>query len=552
MSQLLELWKKLKHKLADRQFLLSLLPALLIALYLAGLLIHAAYNGVRIMFSANTSAEPIWNWNPFVAISSVFSPFGIFLIAFVYGMVFLFSGRARELLAGEKTDKDQRGFEILHDGLHGTSGWMTKEEQIHTLQVGKAESLSGTLIGKMDAEGSGRIAAVSDQLYMSGHVIVYAPTVDFTEEEQWAVSAPGDLAESLDPPPADFMLLNEELAADRQDCLFSEQTATADAGVEQVSEFGHLRNAPIDAKKTDPYSRGPNAREEFFALNVKKLDRRLSAKQQEEWENIYASFRAHSALHGIISGKETISLKVFNAETGANEIKEILCLTVVQYRVKVLIPETELWADGQAHPRHIVSHMVGAQIDYVITNVDRAGNCAVASRRRALELRRNRFKYARRGNQPGDHVMVNVLIVGPKLMRVECWGHDILLTPRSLTYASVADLREEYHSGQQLEAVVKEYNPESDDLRISVKEVNPNPFDDADIRHPVGSECRAIIGGRYRGGVFCRLPDDVTCMCVYSNIFTEYDCSPGDAVLVRITHYDYASKHVYGRIVLRL
>ena len=100
MSQLYELWKKLKHKLADRQFLLSLLPALLIALYLAGLLIHAAYNGVRIMFSANTSAEPIWNWNPFVAISSVFSPFGIFLIAFVYGMVFLFSGRARELLTG--------------------------------------------------------------------------------------------------------------------------------------------------------------------------------------------------------------------------------------------------------------------------------------------------------------------------------------------------------------------------------------------------------------------------------------------------------------------
>lgn len=173
MSQLYELWKKLKHKLADRQFLLSLLPALLIALYLAGLLIHAAYNGVRIMFSANTSAEPIWNWNPFVAISSVFSPFGIFLIAFVYGMVFLFSGRARELLTGEKTDKDQRGFEILHDGLHGTSGWMTKEEQTHTLQVGKAESLSGTLIGKMDAEGSDRIAAVSDQLYMSGHVIVY-------------------------------------------------------------------------------------------------------------------------------------------------------------------------------------------------------------------------------------------------------------------------------------------------------------------------------------------------------------------------------------------
>ena len=107
MSRLLELWKKLKHKLTDGQFLLSLLPAFLIALYLAGLLIHAAYNGVRIMFSANPFEEPVWNWNPFVAISSVFSPFGVFFIAFVCGMVFLFSSRARELLAGEKLDKDR-------------------------------------------------------------------------------------------------------------------------------------------------------------------------------------------------------------------------------------------------------------------------------------------------------------------------------------------------------------------------------------------------------------------------------------------------------------
>ena len=48
-----------------------------------------------------------------------------------------------------------------------------------------------------------------------------------------------------------------------------------------------------DVYKRQPYSRGPNAREEFFALNVRKLDRRLSAKQQEEWENIYALSLIH-------------------------------------------------------------------------------------------------------------------------------------------------------------------------------------------------------------------------------------------------------------------
>ena len=37
MSQLFEFWKKVKPKLADRQFLLSVLPSLLIALYLGNL-----------------------------------------------------------------------------------------------------------------------------------------------------------------------------------------------------------------------------------------------------------------------------------------------------------------------------------------------------------------------------------------------------------------------------------------------------------------------------------------------------------------------------------
>lgn len=424
---------------------------------------------------------------------------------------------------------------VLADALE-----VVPQEQSESFDVSKEDDLKKIPYG--DTE-------ISDSLLTSDT----KESSDGLTDELWAASVPsGSMGGEPTPLPTDSILLSEWPAADQPDRLSLEQIGAMDTEAEQVSEFRHLKDTPDDAEKIDSASRSKSVREDFSAMNIKKSDRDLSPKQREEWENIYASFRSHSALHGLISGKETIALKVFNEETGANEIKEILCLTVVQYRVKVLIPETELWADGQAHPRHIVSHMVGAQIDYVITNVDRAGNCAVASRRRALELRRNRFKYARRGNQPGDHVMVNVLIVGPKLMRVECWGHDILLTPRSLTYASVADLREEYHSGQQLEAVVKEYNPESDDLRISVKEVNPNPFDDADIRHPVGSECRAIIGGRYRGGVFCRLPDDVTCMCLYSNIFTEYDCSPGDAVLVRITHYDYASKHVYGRIVLRL
>ena len=40
-------------------------------------------------------------------------------------------------------------------------------------------------------------------------------------------------------------------------------------------------------------------------------------------------------------------------------------------------------------------------------------------------------------------------------------------------------------------------------------------------------------------------------MCLFGRGYTEYDCNPGDRVIVHITRYDYTKKHIYGRIVAR-
>lgn len=293
------------------------------------------------------------------------------------------------------------------------------------------------------------------------------------------------------------------------------------------------------------------AREEFFGLDIKTLDRDLSPLQKKEWTDIYSSFRAGTPIAGTVSGKEEIELTVRNKETGRPERISILCFTVINYRVKVLIPETELWNNGKVLKRHVASHMVGANIQYVITSIDREGECALASRSLAMEQRRRAFAHARSGNTPGEIVPCNVLVVGPKQVLLECGGYDLVLRPTDLSYSSILDLRDEYRSGQVLEAVIKEFDPEAEKLEVSVKEVNPNPFDGADTRHPVGSDRQAIVTNRYRGGVFCRLADTTTCMCLFGRGYTEYDCNPGDRVIVHITRYDYTKKHIYGRIVAR-
>ena len=72
--------------------------------------------------------------------------------------------------------------------------------------------------------------------------------------------------------------------------------------------------------------------------------------------------------------------------------KEINCLVVIEYRVKILIPEQEIWFDEKTRrPSHVLRSMAGSTIDYVITAIDREGECCVASRREALNIRRRSF-----------------------------------------------------------------------------------------------------------------------------------------------------------------
>lgn len=288
----------------------------------------------------------------------------------------------------------------------------------------------------------------------------------------------------------------------------------------------------------------------FYQLNVHELDKGLSDDELAEWNAIYASYRSKSLMRGEVVGVDINRFKVHNSETGAEEIRSILSLVIIGYRVKVLIPESEIWASGDERPAHVVKSMVGSTVEYVITNIDREGEVAVASRSKALVKRRNLFNASRHGHNAGDIVDCTVLAVGPKKCLVECNGYDIILSQRDLSYGAIPDLRMEYSSGQQLKAVVKSYS--RNELTVSVKEVNPNPFTGADRRHPIGSRRQAVISGKYKGGIFCTLSDKSVCLCLYSNIHFDNEFVIGDRVLILVTQFDFERELMYGRIVGKL
>lgn len=362
----------------------------------------------------------------------------------------------------------------------------------------------------------------------------------------------GEEAPQSDQPPEDMDTPPVELPAEGQDTGQDGEPAapTEPLPPEESSAMKPFWMEP-GALPPPPPEPEPqkNDRQSFYGLDFNALDRGLTAEERQEWNSIYASYRGRSALTGTIIGVDPLHISVRNKETGAMEKKTMYCAIVVPYRVRVVIPDTEMWEQEQARPDFVLQNMVGAAIDFIIIKVDRENGVAVASRR--LAARSQRYFFAHRPNlsQTGAQVKCRVLSVGPRRCLVECYGHDINLTQRELRYTAIPDLRDEYHPGEELDCVVTGFDPEKDDLQISVKATQSNPFDGAEQRHPVGSRRYATIAGKYGGGVFCNLPDGTVCMCNYSYQHEDSDFMVGDTVIVLIQRFEEEKRQMYGKIM---
>lgn len=365
-----------------------------------------------------------------------------------------------------------------------------------------------------------------------------------------------------DAPEEPLLPYGEEDTESETTVMEAEEAVVLDAS-EPVSEDLAEPSDPAPKRRTRRKTAAESSEEEptpkaaesdqksFYDLDFHTLDQNLSPEQRQEWNTIYASFRSRSAMRGTIIGIDPHSMAVRDPQSGALETKRMYCAVIVPFRVRILIPETELWTEGDERPNFVLRNMAGAQIDFVITHVDREAGFAIGSRKLALRSRRYFFS-AQLFHRPGSRVTCHVLAVGPRRCLVECYGHDLNLTQRDMSYAAIPDLRDQYHPGDELNCIVKQYDRQADTLEISVKESVPNPFDDAVFRHPVGSRRQASIAGKYAGGVFCNLPDGAVVMCRYAFHYEDSDFQIGDTVMVVIQRYDEGKKQIFGKIVGKL
>jgi ribosomal protein S1 len=288
----------------------------------------------------------------------------------------------------------------------------------------------------------------------------------------------------------------------------------------------------------------------FYEADFRRLDRNLSDPEREEWNEIYASFRSKSILTGTVIGVDENVLPLRNPETKQIEMQTIYSLVIIGYRVKILIPENAVWVDGEERGTFLIRGMIGATVDYVITNIDREGECCLASRAMAAVKRRRAFLgNPRTAPKAGDIVKASLLVVGGRRCLLTCGGFDVPLWTREMSYTSILDMREVYRPGQELSAQYLGYDAENGNIGLSVKLATPNPFIGAERRHPVGRRRQAVISSKYKGGVFCALPDGTTVLCLYSNDHLDSEFLLGDSVIIYISQYDFKHQFIYGRIV---
>ena len=125
------------------------IPLTLVGWYFYGMFLNSLRLGIDATFhTTGEEITSIWVWNPFKNLFAVFTPFGLGATAVIVLLICLITKKGYIWFSGYKYIRDERGFDILPDGTHGTSGFLTEKEMRQFLEMGSVREVNGMILGK--------------------------------------------------------------------------------------------------------------------------------------------------------------------------------------------------------------------------------------------------------------------------------------------------------------------------------------------------------------------------------------------------------------------
>ena len=155
----------------------SYLPLLLICLYFYGMAVNSIRLGIQSTFGGEP-VESIWVWNPFQNILAAFSLYGLGIAAICLLLIALITKKGYNILSGYKFEHDKRGFDILPDGTHGTSGFMKRADMEKVLNLAASDKLTGTILGKLkdspdDSDRFAEYVSLKSDCGLNNHTLIF-------------------------------------------------------------------------------------------------------------------------------------------------------------------------------------------------------------------------------------------------------------------------------------------------------------------------------------------------------------------------------------------
>lgn len=210
--------------------------------------------------------------------------------------------------------------------------------------------------------------------------------------------------------------------------------------------------------------------------------------------------------------------------------------------VKILIPSKEASLSEDLIPAYIKG-MLGARIDYKITAIDRQNCLATGSRKQAMLVhQRELARY-----KVGDKVKGNIIAVGISLLVVETFGIEKVLRARDIDWGQIPDVRNVYNVGDECLMVIKELDLESNNIKFSIKEAEPDPYERIEDKFMLNWIYTGKVTGIPEYGIYCNLSKGIDCLCPHPG-WTNIRLRIGDMVSVKIKHIDREKRHVRGLI----
>lgn len=197
------------------------------------------------------------------------------------------------------------------------------------------------------------------------------------------------------------------------------------------------------------------------------------------WHELVNAQRTRKILSGSLSGIERL-------DSG-------WVVAVVYYKgQRILIPMEEMMINLEGDGREnsdtlnrqtrLANNMLGAEIDFIVRDLDEKSGSAAASRKEAMLRKRQQFYLPVQQDAapmivPGRIVEARVIAVAQKAVRLEVFGIECSLKARDMAWEWLSDANDRFATGDVVSVMVKQVSgdtPENLKVEVSAKEAVPN------------------------------------------------------------------------------